>query len=331
MSVKLTQKIETIWRDKNPVSIGLLPLSYLYRFLMLLRRALFQAGIFKSHRTKCPVIIIGNISSGGNGKTPFTIWLVEWLKTQGFRPGVIIRGYKGTAADWPILIDTSLSVTDVGDEAWLLSSRIDAPVVAGPDRYADCLKLLAETDCNIIISDDGLQHLALRRDFEIVLTPETVYSGNGFCLPAGPMREPLGRLKTVDLVVNTSGPQSDTSIMIREFRNLHTSQTVKTVSTFTDKRVLAICGIANPDRFFCTLTEQGLAFDRHVFPDHYNFSSTDLPTEEYDIIIMTEKDAVKCAGDTNPKYWCVTVDLYPSVALTDTLKTKLLPKIQGTK
>ncbi len=331
MSAKLTKKIENIWRDKNPVSIGLLPLSFLYRFLMFFRRVLFKAGIFKSYRTKCPVIIIGNISSGGNGKTPFTIWLVEWLTKQGFRPGVIIRGYKATATEWPIRIDTSLSAADVGDEAWLLSSRIDAPVVAGPDRYADCFKLLAETDCNIIISDDGLQHLALQRDFEIVLTSESGYSGNGFCLPAGPMREPLGRLKTVDLVVNTSGPQSDTRIMVRGFRNLHTKQMVDTSTTFTDKKVLALCGIANPDRFFYTLTEQGLQFDRHIFPDHHNFSSTDLSTEEYDIIIMTEKDAVKCADYANSKYWCVIIDLQPSVELINTLETTLLAKLQETK
>ena len=327
MSGNLVKDIENIWSDRNLLSIGLLPLSFLYRFIIEIRRFLYKIGLFTTRQVNCPVIIVGNISTGGNGKTPFTIWLVNWLKTQGFRPGIINRGYKGTATEWPILVDTSMPAAYVGDEAWLLSKRLECPVVVGPNRYDDCCKLLKENDCDIIVSDDGLQHLALHRDFEIVLVPDKKYSGNGYCLPAGPMREPVSRLNNADLVVKTSGKSQDIQISVEGFRNLSTHQLQTDVAIFQGHKILAVCGIAHPERFFKTLAEQGLKFECLTFPDHYKFKSSDLCLSDYDTIIMTEKDAVKCVAFSEENHWCMVIDMHPELIIIDELKRKLLPQI----
>lgn len=311
------------WQTVNIVSLLLWPLSLLYCFLVTVRRLAYQTGLLESYSSGVPVIIVGNLTVGGTGKTPLVIWLAAWLESKGHRPGIVLRGYGGKSPTWPRQVTADTPADEVGDEAVLLAQRTGCPVVAAPDRVAAAGRLVADNDCSIIISDDGLQHYRLRRDYEISVVDGARRYGNGFCLPAGPLREPAARANKVDLVV-TNGANEKTEmtmdVQATEIRNLANNNRVD-LNEFKNKSVHAVAGIGNPARFFDTLNRLGIQTTNHVFPDHHRFSAGDLDFADNREIIMTAKDAVKCSRFVQPHYWVLEVEASPSNAVVKKLQS----------
>ena len=275
--------------QKNIFSYLLYPFSLLYRAVISVRHFLYQKKFLTINRVSVPVIVVGNITVGGTGKTPLVIALVKELQKQGFHPGIITRGYRGKNKSWPCIVQKDSDAFLLGDEAVLLAQKTGVPVVAGPCRFDDAKLLIEKFSVDIIISDDGLQHYALYRDVEIAVIDGMRGFGNGFCLPAGPLREPVSRLNTVNFVM-TNGIEM--RFVIDDIVNIVDNN--KKLLNYEDKKIIAIAAIGNPDRFFHSLKEKELVFDTKKFPDHYHFQKSDLEKLSYDIIIMTEKDAVKC-------------------------------------
>jgi tetraacyldisaccharide 4'-kinase len=307
-------RLESSWYRRSPWLLVLTPASLVYCGLSRLRRLLYRAGLLARHRIPVPVIIVGNLSAGGTGKTPLVTWLVDFLSASGYRPGVIARGYKGRARHWPQPVHADSDPLIVGDEAVLLASRCGCPVVVGPDRVAASWALLEQVECDLIIADDGLQHYALERDVEIVVIDGVRRFGNGFCLPAGPLRESSGRLAEVDLVVvnGTGGPGEYPMTMHAESAiPLERGVVPRELAGFGRQTVHAVAGIGNPGRFFACLREAGMRLKEHVFPDHHAYVAADLDFGDDQPVVMTEKDAVKCRyfGLRNCWYIPVTIEL----------------------
>lgn len=286
------------------------PVSLIFRMLVAIRRFLYRVGILSSVRLPVPVVVVGNITVGGTGKTPLVLWLAEFLREQGYRPGVISRGYGGRG-NVPQSVSAASDPLLVGDEPVLLAKRLRCPVWVGANRVDVARVLLkARPDCNVLISDDGLQHYRLQRDVEVVVVDGTRRFGNGYCLPAGSLREPVGRLHQVDAVVLNGGePNLDEYTMMlagNVFRSLQDEGQVTDSSAFLGKQIHAVAGIGNPERFFDTLRQLGLAVIEHAFPDHHAYSPADL--QYAGTVIMTEKDAVKCTAFAPEDSWYLAVD-----------------------
>lgn len=323
---RMAARLERTWRRRGPAALALYPVSLIYRGAMAARRVAYGIGLASSFRAPVPVIVVGNITVGGSGKTPFTIWLVRWLRDRGWRPGVILRGYRGNSKTWPVMVTAATDPGVAGDEAVLLAARTGVPVVAGPDRAADCRALLARSDCDVVVSDDGLQHLALARDFEIALDDPVGGRGNGWCLPAGPLREPVGRLDDVDLVVVYDDPVRGMVPVIGGARSLDGADVVA-LEALAGRSILAVTAIARPERFFHALDAAGLAFDRLVFADHHHFRAGDVPPSRHDVILVTEKDAVKLKGMADPRVRVVELTIDVAPAVIDRLEHELGPKL----
>jgi tetraacyldisaccharide 4'-kinase len=299
--------LERSWYQPFGWSWLLLPLSLLFAVLSASRRWLFKVGFKVSHRMPVPVIVVGNITVGGTGKTPITLWLCEYLQAQGLKPGIVSRGY-GVKLTSPKLINLQTdSPATVGDEPFLLASRSGCPVVVCPDRVAAAKLLHATSGCNIIISDDGLQHYALVRELEIILLDGSRGIGNGLLLPAGPLREDVWRLKNADLVLANSGA-SDLAPWTFELQ----AEPARSLSEDSKKlpagsQVTLVSGIGNPSRFTRSAAQMGYhSRSAHFFADHYAFSAADfadLPGP----ILMTEKDAVKCRAFAGPDWFYLPV------------------------
>jgi tetraacyldisaccharide 4'-kinase len=289
---------QQLWQSKRLASL-LLPCSWLFGLLTALRCTLYRFNILKSFQLPVPVIVVGNITVGGTGKTPLVIYLVEHLKAAGFTPGIISRGYGGEQIG---LVDAASSPALMGDEPVLMAKRTGVPVSVNPDRVAAGQALLkAYPNCDVIISDDGLQHYRLRRDVEIALVNVGAL-GNQWLLPAGPMREKLSRLQSVDIVVNSGELPipSEHGLDVYQmrlkgdvFRTLDDKQS-HSAMFFKDKVVYAIAAIGHPQRFFASLRALGLRFNTRIFPDHHPFKISDFSDVEHHTLLMTEKDAVKC-------------------------------------
>jgi tetraacyldisaccharide 4'-kinase len=301
---------DKIWYSNHPISYLLLPLSWVFCALVALRRLLYRWKILRSYRPPVPVIIVGNITVGGTGKTPLVIWLAQLLKAQGFKPGIISRGYKGKARYYPQAVRADSDPKVVGDEPILLARYTNCPVAVAPQRILAVQALLKYHACDVIISDDGLQHYALQRDIEIaVLDGERRY-GNRRCLPAGALREPLSRLKSIDLIVTKGmlgsheyGMQYESKHLV----NLKNSQLTETLNTWRGRSVHAIAGIGHPERFFSRLRDLGLNVQPHIFPDHHAYQAQDLDFRDDYPVIMTEKDAVKCAIFATTQHWYLPI------------------------
>ncbi|MGB7932210.1 MAG: tetraacyldisaccharide 4'-kinase [Gammaproteobacteria bacterium] len=307
-------RLESSWYHRSPWLILLTPASLVYCGLGYLRRLLYRAGLLTRHRIPVPVVIVGNLTAGGTGKTPLVTWLVHFLSTSGYRPGVIARGYKGRALHWPQAVRVDSNPLSVGDEAVLLAGRCGCPVVVGPDRVAAARALLERGECDLIVADDGLQHYALDRDIEIVVIDGARRFGNGFCLPAGPLRESTGRLTEVDLVVvnGAGGPGEYPMTMHAESAiSLESGIAPRALAGFERQSVHAVAGIGNPGRFFACLRQAGMRLEEHVFPDHHVYVAADLDFGDNRPVVMTEKDAVKCRnfGIRNSWYIPVTIEM----------------------
>jgi tetraacyldisaccharide 4'-kinase len=298
------------WYGKSRWTLWLLPLTFLFICLSHCRKYFLQK--YKQVELVTPVIIVGNISLGGTGKTPLLIELVKWLQGKDFHPGVVSRGYGGVAPHYPYLVSATSSAAQVGDEPLLIYQRTQCAVCVGPDRVA-AAKLLEDNHCDIILSDDGLQHYALGRDLEIAVVDGQRGLGNGWRLPVGPLRESVDRLTGVDWIVvnspkaNFTLPRFDSLIYVS--MNVTSQQpielmsnAVKPISTLIGKKVHAVAGIGNPERFFTMLKSLGVEFIPHVFPDHHAYQEQDFEFNDELPVIMTEKDAVKCRNFLNENW-----------------------------
>lgn len=322
----------TLWH------ILLLPVSWVFFIIITIRKLLYKAGFLRSFRLDVPVIVVGNINVGGAGKTPLVIWLAEQLKLLGYQPGIVSRGY-GSNLLGVASVTADSQPANVGDEPVLIATNTACPVFVGARRVEAGLALLkAHPECNVIISDDGLQHYALQRDIELVVFDGMKGYGNGALLPAGPLREPVSRLNTVDFLVR-NGQSTDATrqlvnqltaplpiemcLKVGSFYNLNNRQLKTDAASIADKTITAIAGIGNPERFFRQLSAMGLHFNSQAYNDHYQYSAKDFESIETDIVLMTEKDAVKCRSFARPNFWVL-----PVVADIDTqLITSIFSKL----
>lgn len=335
MKKTLARWLEDAWYKEMYLSIWLVPLSMIYVDVVRLRRFLYRKNLLTSVRLPVPVIIVGNITVGGTGKTPLVVWLVAFLRRQGFKPGVISRGYAGDGEQVIQRVTETSNAAEVGDEPLLLARRCACPVVIGADRPAAARHLLAENDCDIIVSDDGLQHYALQRDIEIAVIDGQRRFGNLYCLPAGPLREPPERIKQVDLVAVNGGNNMEPGEYRMECRgdrliNLVSGEQ-KPLADFVGLACHAVAGIGNPSRFFAALQAAGLNCECLAFPDHHPFTAADLNFKDGQAVIMTEKDAVKCSGFADSHHWYLPIDAELPEAFSEELLTLIEDKIHGQK
>jgi len=288
--------LERGWYLGGSAGILLRPLSLLFGQLVRLRQCLYRRGLFYSGHPGRPVIVVGNLTVGGSGKTPFTLWLARALAARGLRVGIVSRGYGGRASA-PTEVSSMASADQVGDEPLILARRSGARVVISRDRLAAARQLAAEVD--VIVADDGLQHYRLQRDFEIALVDGQRRCGNGQLLPAGPLREPIGRLAAVDAtVVNggaSTGGEYAMALVATGFVDV-ASGARESLASWRGRRVHAIAGIGHPARFFAQLRSLGLDPIEHPLADHAILTARDVTFQDHLPIVMTEKDAVKCVG-----------------------------------
>ncbi|MGZ9013735.1 MAG: tetraacyldisaccharide 4'-kinase [Burkholderiales bacterium] len=315
--------LEQHWQRITPVSVLLYPLSLVFRAVIALRRAAYATGILKRERVAAPVIVVGNISVGGTGKTPMVLWLARFLSKHGRTPGIVSRGH-GSALREPHPVSADANADRFGDEPVLLARRSGCPVWIGHNRAAAARALLeSHPACDTILSDDGLQHYGLHRDLEVVVIDGARGLGNGCMLPAGPLREPASRLRSVDAVVINGPPRAVRSggkafamrLEGTEFRNLLNPEHLVDAGHFRNQRIHAVAGIGHPARFFSHLRDLGIEFEGHAFEDHHAFTPSDIDFPDADAVLMTEKDAVKCATFASEKHWVLPVDADPDAAL----------------
>ncbi|MES2546151.1 MAG: tetraacyldisaccharide 4'-kinase [Pseudomonadota bacterium] len=334
----LTQEIiHQAWRRKNALFYWVLvPLSWVFALASLSRRWAYRLGLLKSHALPVPVVIVGNIHVGGSGKTPVVIWLVEQLKQQGYAPAVISRGYGGSIK-LPTEVYANSDPKIVGDEPVLIANRCNCPVFVGADRVHVGLELLkAHPSCNVIISDDGLQHYRLKRDMEIAVIDAETYLKNARLLPAGSLREPMRRLRTVDAIIKNGHENSEVEhracivnahqmqLIGDQFYNLFDPDTKASAVYFKRNIIKAMAGIGNPARFYEHLRQLGLNFSSSSFDDHHAFTAADLAQLECDVLMMTEKDAVKCKPFAQSHHWVLPIQ----AKIEGNLMHQVLKKLQ---
>jgi len=296
--MNIEQQITAAWYKKRRWIYIFTPLELIYRGINFIRKSLYQKGLFKSSHPGIPVIVVGNITVGGTGKTPIVIEIVNYLKTKGWKPGIVSRGYGGNKQDYPYLVKSQYAAEECGDEPVLLF-RNTAVNIAIDNKRSRAAELLKSHGCNIIVTDDGLQHLALSRDYQILIVDGQRGFGNKHLLPVGPLREPLSKITQCDLVL-TNGehnrcpahPASDCfSISATHLVEIKTAKEFP-LSWLVDKEIHALAAIGNPRRFFSLLKELGAKPICHTFPDHHQYKMDDIPNDKKSLVV-TEKDAVK--------------------------------------
>ncbi|MDH4234392.1 MAG: tetraacyldisaccharide 4'-kinase [Gallionella sp.] len=321
--------LQNHWYRITPLHLILFPVSLIFRVLVTLRRAMYRNLVFPSDQLLIPVIVVGNISVGGTGKTPLTLALAQQLVKHGWHPLIISRGYGGKAQK-PQQVEAESTAQQVGDEPLLMARRGICPVWVGRDRVATAhAAMQTHPQCDVVLCDDGLQHYRLRRDVEIAVVDGARGFGNSLLLPAGPLREPVARLQAVDAVVVNGGaplPGQYTMHLAGElFYNLLDPGTTATADHFLATRNHAVAGIGHPQRYFQHLERLGIPFTLHAFPDHHPYSANDLDFADCDAILLTEKDAVKCAAFADAKYWVLRVDAKIDPTLIDHILRKMPP------
>lgn len=324
--------ITGVWYGHSPLAILLSPLSWIYRGIVALRGLAYAKGILPVARFSVPVVVVGNLTVGGTGKTPLVIALCRLLKRTNYRPGVISRGYGGRSAYWPRQVHPDSDPNEVGDEPVILARRSHCPVVVGPDRVAAARFLLQNAACDIVLSDDGLQHLSLGRDLEICVIDGSRRFGNGRCLPAGPLREPLQRLQSVDIrVVNGTAGPGEYAMRIEADAAVSLSDSVnrRSLHSFAGATVHAVAGIGNPERFFTLLESHRIRVIRHVYPDHHRYANRELEFGDVHPVLMTEKDAVKYTSFQDANYWYLPIQVELAPEFVQALMAKLERKCNG--
>ncbi len=337
--------IEQVWFEQHPAKWLLvpllLPLSGVFWLMSALRRAWFRYRKDASIKLDCPVVVVGNIGVGGNGKTPVVLFLVEQLQARGIKVGVLSRGYGGQAPSYPYQLTAQSSAVEAGDEPLLIFQRTNAPVVVGSDRIASAKQLIA-LGCQVIVSDDGLQHYRLQRDYELLVVDGKRLFGNGLLLPAGPLRESTSRLNSVDRVIVNGGHQHQLSntcvqhpmqLQAKYVVNLLTKEKL-VLSEFiaSHHKVCAIAGIGDPKRFFNYLQQLGIELDKSQgFIDHqaYNEQMLSALAPADKALLMTEKDAVKCLAFAQPNWWYLPVDAVFSPADSELILADIMQLVDN--
>jgi len=319
--------IERIWSGKSSLYLLLLPFSWLYGLITIALRYSYKKGWKKSWRAPLPVVVVGNLTAGGNGKTPVVIWLVETLKQRGLRAGVVSRGYGGKAAQYPLVLDATTTTAEAGDEPVLIFQRTGAPVAVSPVRSDAVKALVASHALDVIVTDDGLQHYALQRDIEVVVIDGVRRFGNGWWLPAGPMRERAARLRSVDAVITNGGTAMTGEIaMVLDAGLAVNILTGERCEVTALQNIVAMAGIGHPPRFFTTLKNLGVIAQAEIaFTDHQDYQPAQLKrlTTGSQILLMTEKDAVKCRLFADPNWWYLPVDASISAEQSENFINKI--------
>ena len=323
--------LQHFWARTGVLTVLLSPLALLFSVVSGLRRMAYRRGWLKAISVGVPVIIVGNITAGGSGKTPLVIWLVNWLRSQGYRPGVVSRGYGGSARGCVEVQPDSLAAV-VGDEPLLIRAKTNAPVVVGRDRVAAARMLIAHHQVDLIVADDGLQHYRLHRDIELAVVDAATGLGNGWLLPAGPLREPKSRLRSVDAVIQVvrgltlpikhlpaTAWRADYTAG-QAYRLLAPQEKVA-LSDLPPRDWLAISGIGHPQGFFDMLRARGVRFSSRAFADHHAFEEENLPAGG--AVLMTEKDAVKCMSFAGSDWWAVELDVSLESGFIDWLGARI--------
>ena len=324
----LDLRLQRIWYDGESVPFWLSALVPVYRALRALHLAPYRMGLRRPAKIDVPVVVVGNLTIGGSGKTPLVIALVEALRARGFKPAIVSRGYGGTQRAPAVLQDT-LDPRRYGDEASLMRRRTGAAVGVGRDRAA-VAQLLVREGANIVIADDGLQNPSLARDIEICVIDGQRRFGNERMLPAGPLREPLSRLERVDFRI-CNGARAAAGELTMQLRGdmavaVDGAPRSRPLSSFSGQRVHAIAAIGNPARFFTSLQIRGIDVIAHPLPDHHAFSAGDLKFGDGLPVLMTEKDAIKCTAFAGPNDWCVPISAELAPAFVDALVARLRPR-----
>lgn len=328
MSVENDNSLQASWYKNKGWSKLLLPLSGLFWLISTVRRHLYQRGILKQFSPGAPVIVVGNITVGGNGKTPLVIYLSQFLKQKGYRPGIISRGYGAKAPQYPMVVQVDSNPEHCGDEPLFIRQRVNCPVVVDPVRVRGAKHLVQQHNCNVIICDDGLQHYRLKRDIEIAVVDGQRRQGNNLLLPAGPLREGKWRLKEVDFVVLNGGKLKKHEYLMSlepaRLVNVKYKNQSQSLSNLCGD-VTAIAGIGNPQRYFDLLRSKGVKLTHTIaFADHHQFKESDFPQGT---VLMTEKDAVKCDDFAKDNWWYLPV----SAKLTDEFDLALIKKLKSIK
>jgi len=318
-----------VWYGQSPLSLFLLPASWLYGFIAALRRSLYRLGWLQPDDLPVPVVVVGNITVGGTGKTPVVVWLAAELGRRGYRIGIVSRGYGGSISHQPHVVKADDDPRLVGDEPLLLAQLTGVPVCVSSDRVA-AVRLAYQEGADLVLSDDGLQHYPMERNFEIAVVDGSRGLGNQRLLPAGPLREPPQRLEAVDVVLingDNSVFAADGSMLQFSLRQLHAYNLVTSaevpVSNLAGQKVWSLAGIGNPERFHTALEAAGLSIDRVDVPDHGTVDLASLQVERQQAIVMTQKDAVKYP-DFNVDCWCVPAQL----VMEDGASEQLLSRIE---
>jgi tetraacyldisaccharide 4'-kinase len=323
-----SDRLLAAWYKGHPALAVLGPLERLYRRVAGRRRQAFKDGSQPGWKAPVPVLVVGNITVGGTGKTPMILWLIEHCRQAGLNVGVISRGYGAKPPRFPWLVTASDTAAVAGDEPLLIAQRSGVPLAIDPDRPQAARALLAEHSLDLILCDDGLQHYRLARDLELVLIDAARGLGNRRCLPAGPLREPPERLGEVDAVLCT-GQQGDSALGYGmrlqpvALVNIESGQRVALDHFPAGQALHAVAGIGNPQRFFSTLEGLNWRPIEHAFADHATYSAEQLAFEPPLPVVMTEKDAVKCLGFARPDWWYLAVDAQPSPAFVAWFQARL--------
>ena len=311
--------------NRELVNYLLLPVSGVFYLLSYIRRFLYQTKLLTTYRFNTNVIVVGNITVGGSGKTPIVIALVNYFKQQGKRVGVVSRGYGGSHTQGSLLVDQNTQASVSGDEPSLIAAQTQVPVMVNQDRVQAVKDLIIDHNVDLVISDDGLQHYAMGRHLEIAVVDGKRRFGNGFFLPAGPLREPESRLKTVDFVINNGEQHTGevTSVLKSlAFINVVTNEE-KSLDYFSQQTCHGVAGIGYPQRFFDTLTQLGVKAKTHSFSDHHAFTQSDLIFDDNYPILMTAEDCVKCKEFATEQMWYLHVE----AELSDDFLTELTNKL----
>ena len=319
---------QSVWKNRNPIALLLWPISLVYCAIASLRRLVYARGLVPVAQFSQPIIAVGNLTVGGTGKTPFTIWLANYLSEHGFNPGVVSRGYGRQDMSKSLMVNANSDPMEVGDEPLVIAKRTRVPVAVARNR-SDAVRLLLEkTDCDIFICDDALQHYSLAADLSIALIDAKSRFGNGYCLPAGPLREPRSRLNSVALkLVKGKGRGAEHSMryQIAQVINVKDNKKKQTAEFLHGRKITAVAGVANPDNFFDMLQDLDIEFTGISFPDHHKFTDKDfISIDKSDVtLVMTEKDAVKCQKFARDNWWYVAIDTTVSEQFVAILSDKI--------
>ena len=332
----LSQSVTDSWYQKGlSWTRVLLPLSWLFNVLAARRKKRYLQK--KRWQPPVPVMVVGNISIGGTGKTPVVGTLVKALQHRGYKPGIISRGFGSANASYPISVTPESDPSLVGDEPVMLSRQLQVPLVVDPDRVEAAKYLLDQYDCDLLIADDGLQHYNLQRDIEILVVDGERMLGNGLCLPAGPLREPPERMNSVDLVLINGDPKKGFPISVQSVKArsfyLQPDQLLPVSAQRSglapeNTKVHAVAGIGNPNRFFTTLSELGYQVIPHAYPDHHAYEIADVEFNDSLPVLMTAKDAVKCQPFADQRHWYLPITTSLSEEVLDRIETLIKTRIE---